>query len=270
MIEPARINNIIIAINDTITIVIGGKTMENDDNVKQHKEIPEKVRKKAAEILENESFSKEDGDEIIVTKKDEDIFFAYVKSKKKESFGQVVIRGGDLSFLYGTSDENPERLLKLLKNGVTSMVVSSSQLDKSRANVKLPVIEDDKELLTFAKKLTDVFVSYINEESSYKSGPLAGKWDDMIYYGLVLLLSQREKNEKLFSLPQIYLNPGLVKVLLEKVTDREIHGYFTMVVPLFIKNADVREELDYFNIRVASLIGEQEVQDLCRDYKENN
>ncbi len=244
--------------------------MENNDKIKQNEEIPEEVRRKAEEVLKNENISIEDGDEIVVTKKDDNIFFAYVKSKKKESFGQIVIRGDNLAFLYGSYDEDPDRLIKLLKSGVTSILVSSSQLNESRANVRLPVIEDDNEILAFARKITDVFVGFIDRESAYKNGPLAGKWYGMIYNGLVLLLSQREKDERLFSLSQIYLNPNLVLVFLERVTVRETYDYFTIEVPLFMKDADVRKELDYFNLRVASLIGEQEIQDLCRNYKENN
>ena len=79
--------------------------------------IPEDVQKKVNSILKNEYFSESDGDEVVIIPKEDEIFYAYVKSNKRGGVGQMVISGSDLSFLFGGSYFSPEQLLEKFKNG---------------------------------------------------------------------------------------------------------------------------------------------------------
>ena len=78
--------------------------------------IPENVQEKVNSILKNEYFSESEGDEVVIIPKENGIFYAYVKSNKR-GVGQMVISGGDLSFLSGGSYLSSDQLLEKFKNG---------------------------------------------------------------------------------------------------------------------------------------------------------
>jgi len=79
--------------------------------------IPENVQEKVNSILKNEYFSESEGDEVVIIPKEDEIFYAYVKSNKRGGVGQMVISGGDLSFLFGGSALSSDQLLEKFKNG---------------------------------------------------------------------------------------------------------------------------------------------------------
>ncbi len=79
--------------------------------------IPKEVEEKAKSVLAKNSFSAENGDEIIVNQKDEDIYHAYVKTKNPGAFGHMVINGKDLSFLWANSSVSPDVLIDKMKCG---------------------------------------------------------------------------------------------------------------------------------------------------------
>ena len=89
----------------------------------------------------------------------------------------------------------------------------------------------------------------------------------MIYKALVLLLSAKEEDTKLIFLTMLYHDPKLVKTYLADVKDRNVYNYWTQDVPQFMKRNNPEKLVHYFDLRIASLIGEQEIQDLCNKYK---
>lgn len=226
--------------------------------------IPENIQKKVEKILKNENYSESDGDEIIIKQKEDGLFYAFVESKKRGSFGQMVIDAGDLSFLWGNSSMNPSTLLERFKSGARSM---PHQSKTTRRNVRLPVIEDNEEILDFSKKLANTFIELFDEEDSDYVDPLNGEWYKFIYNALVLLLSAKEPGTKLLLLTMVYVRPSLVKSYLKNVMDRDVYDYWTTEVPQFMEQENAKNMVDCFNIRIASLIGEQEIQDLCNNYK---
>ena len=63
----------------------------------------------------------------------------------------------------------------------------------------------------------------------------------------------------------IYRSPTLVKTYLNKVHERDVYDYWIIKVPEFMKKEDAAELIHFFNLRIASLIGEQEIQNLCKN-----
>lgn len=226
--------------------------------------IPEGVRRKAEEILRNKDFSELDGDEVVVEQKEDGIFYAFVKSKKRGSFGHIIIGANDLSFLWGSSGMDPSVLLERYKSGVRSM---PSQTKKTRRNVRLPVIRDEATMLDFSKKMANTFIELFDEQDNDHNDPLENEWYRLIYNALVLLLSPREHDTKLIFLTMVYESPRLVKTYLRYIKERDVYDYWTVEVPKFMKQQNAKELISYFNIRIASLIGEQEIQDLCKNYR---
>lgn len=226
--------------------------------------VPEDLKRKVEAFLKNESFSEADGDKIAISSKGDGIFYAYVKSEKRGSFGQMVISNKDLSFLFAGSAINPEVLLARYKAGVRSM---PHQSKPTRRNVKLPVIEDDTKIVEFAKQMTDTFINLFDEQDIDKQDLLNGKWYDMIYNALVLLLSAKEKETKLILLTMVYHSPAFVKTFLQNVKEQNVYNYWIKEVPQIMKADDAQMKIHYFDVRIASLIGEQEIQDLCNKYK---
>ena len=224
--------------------------------------IPEKIQEKVNEILKNDNFSEEDGDKVVINQKDEGVYYAYVESKKRGSFGHMVIDENNLSFLYGGSAINPEVLLERFRSGLRSM---PHQTKKTRRNVLLPVINDDAEIIDFAKKLTDLFVKLSDEEHDGEQGFSEESWREMMYNALVLLLSAKEKDTKLLAVTMVYMSPRFVKTYLKDVKDREVYDYWTNKVPEMMKREGSGKLVYTFGVRAASLIGEQEIQDLCNN-----
>ena len=133
--------------------------------------------------MKNKSYSEQDGDEIIISRKEDNIFYAYVKSQKRGSFGQMVISGDDLTFLYGSSAMDSNILLEKFKAGSRS----TPHQNTTRRNVRLPVINNEKEMLKFANNLTDTFLNLFDKLDEDFEDPLSGYWHDMIYNGLVFI-----------------------------------------------------------------------------------
>lgn len=75
----------------------------------------EKVLELACKILENDYFSKKDGDEVVVQEIDDEKFYAYVKSLKR-GFGSMII-GSDLTYLWGSSAVSYQKLLEEFNKG---------------------------------------------------------------------------------------------------------------------------------------------------------
>lgn len=223
--------------------------------------IPDNVQKKIKDILKNKDFSEGDGDKVIIKEKGDNIFYGYVESKKRGSFGQLIMDGKNLSFLWGSSATNPETLLDRFKSGLRSM---PHQKRETRRNVRLPVIADKTAILDFADKMTTTFMELFDKPNDHD--PLKDQWRDMIYYALVLLLSAKEEDTKLIFITMVYHKPSLVKTYLAKVEDRKTHDYWTKEVPQFMKRNDANDLVHLFDVRIASLIGEQEIQNLCRNY----
>ncbi len=217
------------------------------------------VKKKVESILKNQYFSEQD-DEIVIKEKGDNVFYGYVKSDKRGVFGQLFIDGKDLTFLWGSSGINPDTLFERFKSGVRSMPHQKRNL---RRNVCLPIIVDETEMLNFAKKLTKTFIELFEERDADENDPLKGEWYNMIYNALVLLLSAREKDTKLILLTMLYHSPNLVKTYLVNVKDRDVYNYWVQDVPRFMKKENSEKLIHYFDLRIASLIGEQEIQDLC-------
>lgn len=224
--------------------------------------VPENVRKKVESILKNQNFSEQD-DEVRIVDKGDGVFYGYVESKKRGSFGQLFIDEKDLTFLWGGSATNPDTLFERFKGGMRSMPHQEREL---RRNVRLPVIADDAEILSFAKKMAELFVGLFDERDADESVPLEDNWYGMIYNALVLLLSAKEKDTKLIFLTMLYHSPRLVKAYLARVKDRSVYDYWTQFIPEFMRREDSAELIHIFDLRIASLIGEQEIQDLCHNY----
>ena len=230
----------------------------------KNKKILEKVQKKAEILLKNESFSEQEGDQVVVVEKSEDIYFAFIKSNKRGSFGQAIISGKDFSYLTANSNANSDELVTMFKYGVRSNLLKSTH---KRCNVLLPVIEQDEEILSFANKLTQTFMGLFDdrEEKEYDFA-IKNRWYKMIYCGIVLLLSPKQKYINLIHLTTIYNNPSLVKEFLRTVRNREVYEFWRLEVAAFMRREDAYMWVNEFNRRIASLIGEQEIQDLCRNY----
>lgn len=234
------------------------------NELRKKKMVPENLKKKAEEILKNKNFSEVDGDKIEIIPKDSGLFYGYVKSQKRGSFGQIIINSADLSFLWGASAINPDVLLERFKAGVRSM---PHQKKATRRNIRLPVINKDAEIINFANQLTEAFVSLFDEQDDDAQDLPEEKWRKMIYGALVLLLSAKEEDTKLIMVTMMYHSPMLVKTFLRNVRDREVYDYWVKEVPKFMKKDNAQWLVHCFDVRIASLIGEQEIQDLCNKYK---
>jgi hypothetical protein len=68
-------------------------------------------------------------------------------------------------------------------------------------------------------------------------------------------------------LTMVYHNVDMVKKYLATVKDRAVYDYWTKEVPQFMENNKSAFIIHLFDVRVASLIGEQRIQDICRRYK---
>ena len=172
--------------------------------------VSDDVKKKVESILKNKNFSEQD-DEIVIKEKGDRVFYCYVKSDKRGSFGQLFIDGKDLTYLYGSSAINPDALFDKFNAGMRSMPHQKRYL---RRNVQLPIITDEAEILSFSKKLTEAFIDLFEEHDVDTQDPLKDDWYNMIY-----------------------------------------------------KRNNPEELVHYFDLGIASLIGEQEIQDLCNKYK---
>lgn len=225
--------------------------------------VSDDVKKKVESILKNKNFSEQD-DEIVIEEKGDRVFYCYVKSDKRGSFGQLFIDGKDLTYLYGSSAINPDALFDKFNAGMRSMPHQKRYL---RRNVQLPIITDEAEILSFSKKLTEAFIDLFEEHDVDTQDPLKDDWYNMIYNALVLLLSAKEEDTKLIFLTMLYHDPKLVKTYLVDVKDRDVYNYWTQDVPQFMKRNNPEKLVHYFDLRIASLIGEQEIQDLCNKYK---
>ena len=133
-----------------------------------------------------------------------------------------------------------------------------------RKNVYLPVIEDQKEMQKFAKKLTKVIISLFGtggEHDEYRK-----QETEMLYHAIVLLMAYPKK-QHLKAAIHCYLNPEFVKRRMEFLTIKDTYEYWRLEVPKFMKQQnDIANLLRHFYINVALVIGEDEVQDLCKSY----
>ena len=82
-----------------------------------------KIDKEAAlalanKILQNDSFSHEEGDKVIVKEIDDEKVYASVKTLKR-GFGSMII-GSDLTYLWGSSAISYEKLLEEFNKGTRS------------------------------------------------------------------------------------------------------------------------------------------------------
>lgn len=220
--------------------------------------VPENIYEKAKKILINNDFSEGDSDEVIVEQKEPNIYYAYVKSQKRGSFGQAIIDGNDLSFLFANSTMSPDNLLTRFKGDLRTV-------GAVRRNVHLPIVQDG-EIANFAKKLVGAFNDCYGVKKS-SDDPLSEYYDKMLYNAVVLLLSAKDSSTRLIQLTMVYHNVDMVKRYLATVKDRAAHDYWTKEVSQFVKKDKSAFIIHLFDVRVASLIGEQRIQDICRRYK---
>ena len=135
-----------------------------------------------------------------------------------------------------------------------------------RKDVYLPVIEDQKEMQKFAKKLTKVIISLFgtgSEHDEYRK-----QETEMLYHAIVLLMAYPKK-QHLKAAIHCYLSPEFVKRRMEFLTIKDTYEYWRLEVPKFMKQQNnIANLLRHFYINVTVVIGEDEVQDLCKNYED--
>ena len=221
--------------------------------------IPDVILSRAKKILENESYSEEDGDKVVVVQKENNAYYAYVQSQKRGSFGQVIIDGNNSSFLYANSSVSPDELMARYQRDLRSV-------GAVRRGVRLPVIQDDEEIIRFAKQLTKDFYECHGMKKN-SSDPLSEYFVDMLFNAIALLLSAKDGNTRLYQLTAVYRDVDMVRKYVATVKNRAVYDYWTKKVPLFMRKENSLFLVHAFELRVASLIGEQRIQDACRLYK---
>lgn len=134
-----------------------------------------------------------------------------------------------------------------------------------RKDIYLPVIEDQKEMQKFAKKLTKTIISLFGaggEHDEYRK-----QETEMLYHAIVLLMAYPKKQHLKVAI-HCYLSPEFVKRRMEFLTIKDTYEYWRLEVPKFMKQQnDIANLLRHFYINVALVIGEDEVQDLCENYE---
>lgn len=231
----------------------------------EKKITPADVRSKIEGLFKEQGVL-EENDKIVIEEEEGNVFYGCLISNEYENFEQIIVDGNDLSFLWDGSAMPQKELLEIFKDGARSVRPRNK---RTRRNVLLPVINDDKEILSFAKKMAETFMNLFEIRDFNEKYPLKDEWYNMIYNGVVLLLSAKEANTQLIILTHVYHSPALVRSYLKKVMDKDVYDYWTKKVPSFMGREDSGRLIDYFDFTIASLIGEQEIQDLCNNYKES-
>ena len=133
-----------------------------------------------------------------------------------------------------------------------------------RKDIYLPVIEDQKEMQKFAKKLTNIIISLFGtggEHDEYRK-----QETKMLYHAIILLMAYPKK-QQLKRAIHCYLSPEFVKRRMEFLKIENTYEYWRLEVPKFMKQQnDIANLLRHFYVNVALVIGEDEVQDLCKNY----
>ena len=130
-------------------------------------------------------------------------------------------------------------------------------IDAEKIIVSLPVINDDDEIISFAKQMTDVSVTLLGEGAD-------DDWKNLFYNGLVALLSAKRKGTSLILLTALYHNPEISKIFLAKIMNREVYDFWTKEIPQFMQRANASESIHSFDLKIVSLLDKQEIQDLCK------
>ena len=134
-----------------------------------------------------------------------------------------------------------------------------------RKDVYLPIIEDQKEMQKFAKKLAKLIISLFGtggEHDEYRK-----QETEMLYHALVLLMSYPKK-QQLKKTILCYISPEFVKHRMRFLTTKDTYEYWRLEVPKYMKQQkDIANLLRHFYVNIALVIGEDEVQDLCKNYE---
>ena len=134
-----------------------------------------------------------------------------------------------------------------------------------RKNVYLPTIEDQKEIQDYAKKLAELMISLFDADDEYDK--YKKQETEMLYHALVLLMSCPERKQLRLAI-HCYLSPYFVKHNMQFLIVEDTYEYWRLQVPAFMKQQnDIADLLRHFYINVALVIGEDEIQDFCKNYK---
>jgi hypothetical protein len=133
-----------------------------------------------------------------------------------------------------------------------------------RKNIYLPVIEDEEEKLKFAKGLTDLMMSMF--DTGGNGDAYLEQEIGMLYHAIVLLMSY-SKRQRLKQVLLCYIDPEFTKRRMQQLRNREIFDYWQIQVPKFMtEQKGIAKLLRHFFVNVALLVGEDAVQDYCKNY----
>lgn len=141
-------------------------------------------------------------------------------------------------------------------------MTNKNKQDNLRKNIRLPVIEDQRELQKFAKELTELIISLFDTDEEYDK--YNKKEAEMLYHAIVLLMSCAKPMQLRLAI-HCYLSPEFVKQNMELLSIEDTYEYWRLQVPKFMKEQNnIADLLRHFYINTALVIGENAVQDFCK------